>query len=127
MLITNNFRWSALLIFLVGSGAGAQEHDWATAIGVVDQVQLIDATAMGGGRKLILHLETGEAFRFPHAEHVAAGAGVKVRIRYRESSGGEELPAACNAEVLALPLGDDPDDSMQKARQPFEVYRNPNC
>lgn len=79
---------------------------------------------MGGGRELILHLESGEAYRFPHTDHVAAGAGVKVRIRYREAMGDDELSAACSAEVLALPLDE---DSMQEARRPFEVYRNPDC
>ncbi|MFO7764505.1 MAG: hypothetical protein R6V61_12325, partial [Wenzhouxiangellaceae bacterium] len=62
--------------------------------------------------------------------HVAASAGVKVRIRYREASSDGDLPAACSAEVLALPLGNDPDasdDGLQEASQPFEVYRNPDC
>ncbi|MEX2497460.1 MAG: hypothetical protein WD397_01120 [Wenzhouxiangellaceae bacterium] len=100
--------------------------------GIVDQLQLIDSTSMGGGRKLIIHLETGEAFRLPHADHVAAGSGVKVRIRYREASGEDDLPVACNAEVLALPLednalGGEPGDSLRRASQPFEVYRNLDC
>lgn len=108
-------------------------HDNRESItGIVDQLQLIDSTSMGGGRKLIVHLESGEAFRFPHAEHVAAGSGVKVRIRYREASVEGDLPVACSAEVLALPLegnalGGRSGDSLQKARQPFEVYRNPDC
>ncbi|MBS3744241.1 MAG: hypothetical protein KGY48_07840 [Wenzhouxiangellaceae bacterium] len=98
--------------------------------GIVDQIQLIDASSMGGGRELILHLESGEAFRFPHADHVAASPGVKLRIRYLEASSDGDIPAACSAEVLALPLGDDPDasdDALQEASQPFEVYRNPGC
>lgn len=111
---------------------GDRHDNRASITGVVDQLQLIDSTSVGGGRKLIIHLETGEAFRFPHADHVAAGSGVKVRIGYREASGAGELPVACSAEVLALPLGGNAlgggsGDSLQKARQPFEVYRNPDC
>lgn len=121
------FFAACLLVAVFATEGAAQEHERESLVGIVDQVQLIDASSMGGGRELLLHLETGEAFRFPRAEHVAAGAGVKVRIHYREGSGGGELMVACSAEVLALPLDEDSDEPMQKSSQPFEVYRNPDC
>jgi len=120
-------RATCLLVYGLAAPPGALADGRESVTGIVDQVQLIDASAMSGERRLILHLESGEASRFPHADHVAAGAGVKVRVVYQEASEGGELPVACSAEVLALPLDDDSEDAMHQASQPFEVYRNPGC
>lgn len=127
------FLAPCLLVAGLVEQGGAQDRNRKSVTGIVDQIQLIDASSMGAGTELILHLETGEAFRFPHADHVAASAGVKVRIGYRENSDQAKLPAACTATVLALPMGGDPDTpggaghSLQPASRPFEVYRNPDC
>lgn len=115
--------WMAIVVATwVTGGALADPESPETVVGVVDQIQLIDASPLGGDQELLVVLENDTAFRFPGTEHLAAGSGAHVEIRYLPTAPADTVPTACSARVLALPLGD---GEMQQARRPLEVYDNP--
>lgn len=109
------------------SPAVAEADEIRTAVGVVDQVQLIDASSIGGRQQLVVRLDDGQAFRVPHRDHLAAGRGVRVELKYRRAPETDELPIVCSTQVLALPNGDDENPGLQPVKRSFEVYRNPDC
>lgn len=122
-LIVSLLMWSMLA---TGPALG-QEN----AVGVVETVQLLDATQLGGGDHLVLVFNNGQGFRLPGQRSLAVGPGVRVSVDHLSPEEAEDLPEACSVRVVAVPIERDGEEVMQEAERPFEVYRNesagPKC
>ncbi len=99
--------------------------DLRTATGEVDNVQLVDASSLGGETFLIVNFSDGRSFELPDERQIAAGQGVRLEIRYLAADEPDLLPEACSATVLAIPLTVDGETVMREAARPFEVFSNP--
>lgn len=116
-------RWTrALLLGLmlpIGPALGQE-----TAVGEVESVQLLDASQLGGGDRLILVLANGRGFDLPGEPSVALSPGMRVKVQHVPPDTAGELATACIVAVLAVPLERDDERTMQEAARPFVVYRN---
>ena len=99
--------------------------DIQVTTGAVDNVQLVDASELGGDAFLILALEDARHFQLPDQQQLPAGQGTHLEIRYLAPDEPDLLPEACTVTVLAVPITVDGEEVMQEAARPFEVYRNP--
>lgn len=120
-----------VLIWMLAAGlsamASAQVRD---AEGVVDQVQLLDASAVAEAEAsfLVLSLTDERHFVLPGTTQLAATEGLEVAIDYLEAEADDDgaLPEACRVQVLAVPIQIEGEETMQRASRPFEIYRNPS-
>jgi hypothetical protein len=94
------------------------------AEGVVDQVQLLDASAVADESFLILSLVDEHHFLLPEATQLPASPGVLVAVDYLPPEAEGDLPQACRVRVLGMPISIDGEEVLQRASRPFEVYRN---
>lgn len=107
------------LIMPLGQAFGEE-----TLEGVVQSVQLLDASQLGGGDHLVLVLEDGQGFSLPGQRSLPVGAGVRVAVGHIPAGEGEDMPEACSVRVVAVPIERDGEAVMQEAERPFEIYRN---
>lgn len=98
--------------------------DGQIATGEVESVQLLDASQLGGGERLVMVLLEGRGFRLPGAHNVALSPGMRVEVQHVAQDADGELAVACVVRVLAVPLERDGEWTMQEAERPFVVYRN---
>ncbi len=116
-----------VLVCMLAAGlTGMASAQVQEAEGIVDKVQLIDASELGGDSFLILRLEDDRNFQLPDQQQLPAGQGTRVAIRYLVPDEPDLLPEACSVTVLAVPIGADGEEVMQEAARPFQVYRNSN-
>ncbi|QOC23325.1 hypothetical protein IC757_04030 [Wenzhouxiangella sp. AB-CW3] len=120
------FQRIALIWVLIASMGTAVAQTGETE-GVVEQVQLFDASAMTDETFLVLSLTDERHFELPGASQLPAGSGVEVVIDYLEPATDDDsaMPQACRVRVLAVPIMVEGEEVMQRARRPFEIYRNP--
>ncbi len=113
----------AAMLMLIAFGA-LPAADVQVTTGEVDNVQLVDASELGGDAFLVLALADGRHFQLPDQQQLPAGQGTRLEIRYLAPDEPGLLPEACSVTVLAVPLTVDGEEVMQEAARPFEVYRN---
>lgn len=116
------------MVFMAHQARAGDEGDpeIRTTEGIVEQVQAVDATAVGSGHMILVVLDDGSQFHFPDTDHLASGDGVRLEIAFLSSSEDDAPPVACSARVLAMPLEIDGETVMQEAHRPFSVYQNPD-
>ena len=105
--------------------SAAAVADLRTATGEVDNVQLVDASSLGGETFLIVNFTDGRSFQLPDERQIAAGQGVRLEIHYLAPDEPDLLPEACSVTVLAIPITVDGEEVLREAARPFEVFSNP--
>jgi hypothetical protein len=111
-----------MALLLVGPGVVNADQNLKHVSGVVSEVRLVDATAMGGETFLILSLEEGRSFLLAGQSQLPAGQGVKVQVSYQPAAEADQLPSACSVEVVAVPIEVDGEVRLQTAQRPFRVF-----
>lgn len=120
----HRFALAGLLALGLSSPALAQLSELE---GVVEQVQLLDASAVADETFLILSLAGEHHFLLPEASQLPAAPGVLVAVEYLAPDADGDLPEACRVRVLGMPIHRDGEEVLQRASRPFEIYRNPRA
>ncbi len=107
---------------LLGATVPAYAAELETASGTVEQLTRVDTLGAEADPLLLMQFTDGRHFFFPGIEHLPAGGGVKVEVDYLPTDDDGEIPEACGARLLGVPIEVDGEEQIQTARRPVTIF-----
>ncbi len=115
-------RLTALLALSLATSALVLAAKLETAQGTVGQLTRVDTLGAEAEPLLLMQLVDGRVFAFPGIEHLPAGGGVEVEIDYLPVEDLGQVPEACAARLLGVPITVDGEERVQAARRPVPIF-----
>jgi len=107
---------------LLWASAPGYAAELETASGTVAQITRVETRGAAAAPLLLVQFVDGRVFAFPDIEHLPAGSGVEVEIDYRPEADPGQVPEACAARLLGVPVLVDGEERVQAARRPATIF-----